>query len=479
MDKRNISKKDIMDKYPLYDVSVVNKNLAKALSGFDKKIIVLDDDPTGVQTVHGVSVYTDWSIKSIEEGFREKNSIFYILTNSRSFTEQKTKRVHREIASNIIETANRAEKDFLIISRSDSTLRGYYPLETEVLRNTIREKIQLSMDGEIISPFFMEGGRYTEQDIHYVQEGDILVPAGKTEFAMDKTFGYSSSHLGEWVEEKTGGKYKKADVISVGIDELRRLDYDGIYKKLISVSDFKKVIVNSLEYNDMKVFVTALISTINDGKNFIFRSAASLPKVLGGISDKPLLKGNEIIDAANENGGLIIIGSHVKKTTVQLENLKKCSFIEFLEFNQHLVVDEVKFDAEILRVLNRCESLIKNGKTVALYTKRKRFDVNSGDKEDELKIATKISDALSSIVYKLSARPKFIIAKGGITSSDVGIKGLKVKKAEVFGQVLHGVPVWVTGEESKFPNMPYVIFPGNVGSENALLEVVNKMNYSN
>lgn len=69
--------------------------------------------------------------------------------------------------------------------------------------------------------------------------------------------------------------------------------------------------------------------------------------------------------------------------------------------------------------------------------------------------------------------PSFIIGKGGITSSEIGTKALKVKKALVLGQVLKGIPVWLTDSESKFPNMPYVIFPGNVGDENALFDVVS------
>ena len=65
----------------------------------------------------------------------------------------------------------------------------------------------------------------------------------------------------------------------------------------------------------------------------------------------------------------------------------------------------------------------------------------------------------------------FIIA-GGITSSDVGTKALAVKKANVLGQIKPGIPVWQTGEESKFPMTPYVIFPGNVGEITTLREAV-------
>ena len=53
--------------------------LKDELADLNKKIIVLDDDPTGVQTVHSISVYTDWSVESIEKGFAEaKCDVFHI-----------------------------------------------------------------------------------------------------------------------------------------------------------------------------------------------------------------------------------------------------------------------------------------------------------------------------------------------------------------------------------------------------------------
>ena len=90
-------------------------------------------------------------------------------------------------------------------------------------------------------------------------------------------------------------------------------------------------------------------------------------------------------------------------------------------------------------------------------------------------IAARVSKAVTSIVSGLSVRPSFILAKGGITSSDIGTKGLGVKKARVLGQIRPGIPVWVTGEESKFPSMAYIIFPGNSGERQTLKEIVAEL----
>lgn len=458
------------------DRMVVDELLENALKTLNKKIIVLDDDPTGVQTVHDISVYTDWTLDSLEKGFAEDNSMFFILTNSRGFTAAETEDVHRKIALHAVEAAKKANKEFIIISRGDSTLRGHYPLETNILKDTIESNSTITFDGEVIMPFFKEGGRFTIDNIHYVQENDYLIPAGETEFANDRTFGYTHSHLGEWAEEKSEGEYKADQMIYISLESLRNLELDSIEQQLLKAKDFNKIIVNAVDYIDVKIFVTALINAMNKGKHFMFRSAAALTKVIGGVSDKPLLTREELIDENSSNGGLVIIGSHVKKTTEQLEELQKSNVIEFLEFNVHLVLEPEKFDKELTRIIETSNRLLSEGKNVAVFTRRERLDLGEGKKEEELKLSVQISDAVTSIVKRLQVKPSFIVAKGGITSSDIGTKGLEVKRATVAGQIKPGIPVWTTGDESKFPGMAYIIFPGNVGTKTDLKEVVEMLN---
>lgn len=466
---------EVFNNIPSVDTSLVNEMIEKELTNLNKKIIVLDDDPTGVQTVHGVSVYTDWSLESIDKGFQEENSMFFILTNSRGFTAAETTKAHQEIAANIVEAAKSNNREFTIISRGDSTLRGHYPLETQVLKETVEANSDNRFDGEVILPFFKEGGRFTIDNIHYVQYDEYLVPAGETEFAKDRTFGYSKSHLGEWAEEKSNGEYQAENMTYISLESLRALDIENIEQQLLKVEDFNKVIVNAVDYADVKIFTIALIRAMNKGKNFMFRSAAALTKVIGGVSDKNLLTREEMMSEESNNGGLVIIGSHVKKTTEQFEELKKSDTVEFIEFNVHLVLDPEKFEEELDRVIQTTNKLIIEGKNVAVYTRRERLDLGEGKKEEELKLSVKISDAVTSIVKRLEVRPSYIIAKGGITSSDIGTNGLEVKRATVAGQIRPGIPVWTTGSESKFPGISYVIFPGNVGTKTDLREVVEML----
>lgn len=473
MIKGQVLKTEAFAKIKSIDETMVEAELQKSLKLFNKKVIVLDDDPTGVQTVHDISVYTDWTLDSIEAGFKEDNSMFFILTNSRSFTAEQTKQAHEEMAQNIMKVAQATGKDFMVISRSDSTLRGHYPLETEVLKNTLEAGLKEKIDGEVLLPIFKEGGRFTINNIHYVQEGDYLTPAGETEFAKDKTFGYTSSHMGEYIEEKTKGQYKAQDVTYISLESIRNFEVDKIADQLKAVKDFNKVVVNAVDYVDVKVFAIALIKAMAEGKTFMFRTAAAFTKVIGGVSDQGLLTKKNLIKKENEFGGLIIVGSHVKKTTEQLEALKTCDFVYFIEFNHLLVLKpEAELKAEVDRVVKEAEERLCKGQTVAVYTGRERLDLGADNKEEELKVSVKISDAVTSIVQKLKVRPNYIVAKGGITSSDIGTKGLAVKKALVAGQIKPGIPVWLTGAESKFQGLPYIIFPGNVGTKTTLKEVV-------
>lgn len=461
-----------MNAYPPHDEAALDTLLRAEIEANPHKIIVLDDDPTGVQTVHDISVYTDWSADSIAQGFDEDAKVFYILTNSRGLTAEESARIHKDIARLVLETGKKKKRPFLIMSRSDSTLRGHYPLETEILAEGITADGG-KVDGEIICPFFKEGGRFTIDDTHYVRYGDDLVPAGETEFAKDKTFGYTKSNLCEYVEEKTGGRHKACDVITVSLEDLRQHNFDKIEKLLLSTHDFQKIIVNAVDYGDIKAFCIPLYRAINKGHNFVFRTAAGLVKELGGITTIPLLSREQMLGEESDKGGMIVVGSHTAKTTAQLKKLLELPQVQGIEFDSDLVLKgDAALAAEVDRVVAEAEKLIAQGITPVCYTKRQLLSLPDDTKEDALRRSVKISEAVQSLVGKLGIKPAFVIAKGGITSSDVGVKALRTRRANVLGQVRPGIPVWQTDENSKFPGIPYVIFPGNVGEEETLRETV-------
>lgn len=471
----NAIKAEILQSFPEYNTAQVTELLLKESEAFNKKIVVLDDDPTGVQTVNNIFVYTHWDQDVFEEAFSSEKRLFFILTNSRALNAQDTTALHHSIAENIEAAAQKTGVEYILISRGDSTLRGHYPLETRVLKETIEDNSDKVFDGEIICPFFQEGGRFTLNNIHYVQYGDELVPAGETEFAGDKTFGYSSSDLTDWVAEKSGNEFPAKEVATVSLEELRGLQIEEISNKLCTLQGYGKLIVNAIDYNDIRVFMAAFFKAVAAGKRYILRTAAAIPKIIGGIEDIPLLQRNDLIDKNNANGGLVVIGSYTQKTTEQFNQLRELAGLNEIGFDSDLYAEAEQFDAEIQRVVHEAEQAILDGKTAIVYTKRTPLAKTFKNKEEALKASVMISDGVTRIVSSISTKPGFIIAKGGITSSEIGTKALAVKKALVLGQVEPGIPVWLTDSSSKFADMPYIIFPGNVGGPETLKKIVEKI----
>lgn len=257
---------------------------------------------------------------------------------------------------------------------------------------------------------------------------------------------------------------------------LRRLDVDGVAQLLDGVKGFRKVVVNAAAYEDVKVFLAGYLKACAAGKRFMFRTAAAVPKLLGGVADRPLLTREELVNGHSQNGGLIVAGSHVQKTTDQLAELTAgLADLEQIEFHVSRALEDGGLQAEAARVRALAEASLRAGRDTLVYTSRKRMDVAGLDKEQQLKLSVDISNAVTSVVAELGIQPAFIVAKGGITSSDIGVRALRVRRALVMGQIAPGVPVWRTDGESKFPYMPYVIFPGNVGDRTTLLQVVRRL----
>jgi len=437
-----------------------------------RKVVVLDDDPTGTQTVSNVLVLTEWSVGALQHALARDETVFYILTNSRSYSVEQAVAMNREIAENLAVATQRLHQDFDVVSRSDSTLRGHYPREVQALRSTLENRLRITYDGEIIAPFFFEGGRFTVHDIHWVQEGDWLIPVAQTEYAQDPIFGYHHSNLCEWVEEKTNGQVTADSVVSVTLDLVRAKGPSAVAAILRAVTGGQSVIVNAVTYRDMEVFLLGLLEAEEGGRRFLFRTAASFVRVRGGIEDRGLLTSRELFPqgAPANVGGLIIVGSHVQKTTDQLQLACKLDRLVSIELSVPSILNSRTRQTEIESVSTQVEEALMSGRDAIVFTSR-RLVTGTSD-EENVQIGQQVSDALVQVVRELGIKPRFVVAKGGITSSDIGTKALDVTRAMVPGQILPGVPVWLLGEDSRFPGIPFVIFPGNVGTSDSLAQVI-------
>ena len=436
------------------------------------KIVVLDDDPTGTQTVFDLPVLTEWSVAALKAEFVKKQyPAFYILTNSRSMPEAEARALNSEIGQNLMEAATATGQPFTLVSRSDSTLRGHFPSEVDALLEATGQDV----DAWLIIPFFLEGGRYTIGDVHYVAEGDDLIPAAMTPFAQDKAFGYNHSNLREWVEEKSNGRFSSSSITSITLAEIRTGGPKAVTEKLRNMPKDTVCVVNAVSYQDLELFVTGLLDAERLGKTYVYRTAASFVRVRAGLPERPLLTASELFSADQDEkqGGLIVVGSYVPKTTAQINCLLQSGKVTAVEIDVNKLLANRSQMETITEIVTQAENCLQNGEDVVIYTSRKLV---SGDTADNsLAIGNRISDSLIQIVHGIKTRPRYLIAKGGITSSDVATKGLGIRRAIVLGQLLPGIPVWQAGPDSRYPDIPYIVFPGNVGGDDALLEAVEKL----
>jgi len=462
-----INKDDLLRTLPAEWPQDLRPLIRKKVRESNTKIVVLDDDPTGTQTVHGIPVLTVWSVDILRTELDNDGPAFYVLTNSRSLPLPEARSMNWEIGRRLREAAEKSGRRFVVVSRSDSTLRGHFPGEVEALAEGLSE----NFDACIVTPFFLEGGRYTIQDTHYVDEGGRLVPAAETEFARDKVFGYKSSNLQQWVEEKTIGKVAAQDVLSISLQDLREAGPNRVTERLMDLQGGRVCVVNAASYRDLEVFVLGLLKAEAMGRRFLYRTAASFVQVRAGISPRHLLTRDEL-ELPKSGAGLTVVGSYVPRSTQQLGELLALPQITGVQMIVETILDEDLRAGEVKRLVSLADESLHKGKDMVIYTSRKLV---TGRAEENLAIGNRVSDALTSVVRGISKRPRYMVAKGGITASDVATKGLNIKRASVLGQILPGVPVWRLGPESRFPGIPYIVFPGNVGGPAALAEVVRKL----
>jgi uncharacterized protein YgbK (DUF1537 family) len=425
-------------------------------------VAVLDDDPTGTQTIHGFNVHLELDEDKLVEEMRDGPGLFFILTNSRALPESEADKLAWRIGSFLKKAATDAGKKVLLVSRSDSTLRGHYPSEV----NALAQAFGCPDAAHVLAPFFAEGGRLTIDDVHYVREAGELIPVAMTPFAKDATFGYENSNLRLWIGEKTDGNIQDEAIGSLGrssgVDLLDELNDPG-------KSCF---ILNAEEEKDLEPSIMAILEAMQQGRDFVFRSAAGVVRVLAGQDPVPPMS-NEALSNTSGCGGLVIVGSYVPKSTSQLNYLRRSDVLQFLEIEVPRVISGEDNDLYLLELAEKMNSVLAADDNLVLYTSRELVRVD--DKDESLRINVRVSAFLVSLVKRIEQSPRFLVSKGGITSSEVARIGLQVKQASVLGQIIPGVPVWKLGETSKFPGLKCVLFPGNFGDESSLLTTVEKL----
>ena len=431
------------------------------------KIIVLDDDPTGSQTVHSCLLLMQWDVETLRLGLSDQVPIFFILTNTRALTPTQAADVTRQVCQNL-KQAIEAEgiEDFLVVSRSDSTLRGHYPVETDVIAEELG-----GFDAHFLTPAFFEGGRITHDSVHYLLINNTLTPVHETEFARDSVFGYSYSYLPDYVEEKTQGRIQASLVERFLLTDIR----SGSQERLSKLQGNCCGVVDGETQADLDIFAADILATAAQGKRFLFRSAASLLTSLAKLGEQPVTPEEMAQYKPTQKPGVVLVGSHVQKTTQQLGMLLKETDVVSIEVDVVNLRDQPSHRDELLQnILTQIHQAYQANKTPVVYTSRE--ELSFADVQQRLDFGKQVSLLLMDVVKELPKEISFLISKGGITSNDVLSTGLSLRSARLLGQILPGCSVVRTQENHhQFPNLPVVLFPGNVGDEMGLVTVWKRL----
>lgn len=438
------------------------------------KVIVLDDDPTGSQTVHGCLLLTQWDVKTLTLGLQDESPLFFILTNTRAMTAEAASQTTRSVCQSL-KQALEADPvgDFMVVSRSDSTLRGHYPIETDVIAEELGP-----FDAHFLVPAFLEGGRITRESVHYLRVKGQEIPVHETEFARDSVFAYHHSYLPDYVAEKTNGRIPSDQVQRFLLPDLR----SGCQDRLNALSGNACGVVDAEIQSDLNAFAQDILAVASQGKRFLFRSAASLLTALANLPPQPVAPEAMAHYVRGSKPGAVIVGSHVRKTTEQLQMLLEEPGIVGIEVEiERLLQDPVEriqngsqYETLLAEVSEQVERIHLSEKTPVIYTSRD--EIAFDNVSTRLQFGQAVSALLMDLLHQLPRDIGFLISKGGITSNDTLSVGLRIPAIRLLGQIAPGCSVVKTpSDHDVFPDLPVVLFPGNVGDADTLALVYRRL----
>jgi uncharacterized protein YgbK (DUF1537 family) len=441
-----------------------------------RRTAVLDDDPTGSQSVNGVSISAPGDDADYLEPLAAPGATCFILTNTRSLAEADAIEVNLHVAAKLIQLEQESGAPVDIVSRGDSTLRGHVLAEVTAIDEARKATTGRGYDGVLFAPAYFEAGRFTSGDVHFATVGGVRTPVGETEFAADATFGYRASNLREFVSEKSGGAIRVDDVLSIGLDDIREGGVERVAAILMEAHELAFIVVNGEDFPDFEVVVLAVEQAERAGRRFLFRAGPSFVRALIGLEGRPSLTATELWEGEEPRGhGLVVVGSHVGQTARQLARARERYALDDIE----LSVPEVLADASgdyVRGVATRVRQALAT-RDVLFTTSRSL--IRHDDPETSLAYARAVSAAVMEVVrVAIVQRPAWVIAKGGITSHDVAVHGLGMRRATVLGQFFPGMVSALRIDRADDPAVEgtrYVVFAGNVGDDDALADVIGML----
>jgi uncharacterized protein YgbK (DUF1537 family) len=437
-----------------------------------RRMVVLDDDPTGTQTVRDVPVLTRWTDEDIAWALQQPAPGFFVLTNTRSLPPDEAAARNRELAAVCLRAAEALGIDIAFASRGDSTLRGHFPLETDALQQVLRARGQ-AVGAVLLAPAYLDAGRVTLDGTHWLRSAEGLLPVGSSEFARDATFGYRSSRLDEWVAEVSGGAIPADRVRSIPLVDVRGTG-GALSAALAAATSGEVIVLDAVTDDDLRAAALEVLDAEADGARIVYRVGPSFVRArLGQGANPPLTDGELRGMRAGGAHGLVAVGSHVGLTTRQLARLA--------EQQEHLGIEldvarilEGDADAVVEDAVERAVAGLDERLVVLSTSRTLRTGV---DAASSLAVSGRVSRALTETVRRVVARrrPAYVVAKGGITSSDIATDALGIGRAVVRGSLLPGIVSLWQSVSGPLAGLPYVVFAGNVGDDDALAAVVDRL----
>ena len=434
------------------------------------KIIVIDDDPTGSQTVHSCPLLLRWDPATLAAGLRHPSPLLFLLANTRGLAPQPAADRVREICRALavaLPAAGLAR--WWLLSRGDSTLRGHFPLEVDVISAELGP-----FAATLLIPAFFEGGRTTVGGVHLLHGQ----PVHETPFARDGLFGYGTSDLQAWVEEKSGGRIPAAEVLRLDGAALDRATQDGGHALAQWLEGLENQPVVAVDA-ERPAQLAALAGVVRAASRPVLaQSAASWIQALAALPPQPHdaagLAGLRRCGPAGELlPGLVLVGSHVPLADAQLERLlgePGCVGLELPVAKVQRVL-EGPAPAELLASLEngwlaQLQALLAQGRTPVLFTSR--GEVRCGSVAERRRLGEALAGVMARLAAALAPRLGYVISKGGITTHTLLAEGLALAAVELQGQLLPGLSLVLTPADGPVPGLPVLTFPGNLGEADTL-----------
>lgn len=426
--------------------------------GPSEHIVVLDDDPTGVQTLAGVTVLLGWDAARIR-GALDDHPAVHLITNTRALHPGAV----RPLVTAAARTAVDGVPDAQLVLRGDSTLRGHVREEYVAVRDVIAPDAWPVL---LLVPALPSAGRVTVEGVHLLERGGSRVPVSDTEFAQDGVFAYSSARLLDWAEERTDGLFAASRGREVHLAALRDGGGGAVAGAILDAgasAHAAAVAVDAETTDDLEVAAEGYRAAVAAGARAIVRCAPAFAGVLCGTA------ASENVELPTPRAGLLLVcGSYVAQTTRQLRRLLADRPGALVEADVHALADG-NAHAESSRLAAAASRLLERDGFAVLATPRVRPPETTS-----LAAGERIARGLARSVAEIEPRPSVVVAKGGITSALVLREGLGSDEASVVGPVVPGVSRWLARWPDGSP-VDYIVVPGNVGGDELLAGLVDGM----